>query len=1028
MQVADRKRFKISFIFAFLFCISIAYAQKNQAYTSPDREFNSAKELFKLEQYGAAKEKFTCVYDAILEKYAYQKEQSLYYMGVCAALLYHADAEKIILHFIEEYPENSQIDKLYFYLGNYYFSENAYRKALRTYEKIEERLLTPENMAEYEFKKAYSYFITEKYNEAKPLFVRTKEKESQYQSKALFYYSHILYLEKSYHSALTGFEKLKNVEGYNHIIPFYMAHIYFALGEYDNIIEQAPDLLAKSSQKRLGEMNRIIAQSHFQLKQYPEAIPYFESYLDKTQIFTCEDFYEVGICYYKVKQYDKAINYLTQSFCKDNDSVNQYVYYALGDCYLKTNQKEYASNAFLYAYELKHNPIISEDGLYAYAKLQYELSFNPFVPTITAFEKFLNEYPNSTYKNEAEQYLSNIYLTTKNYKAAIQSLEKIQTKSIVLLKAYQRALYFRAIELFNDEQLTTADSLLNKAITNNYIPEIYAKSLFWKGEIAYQQGKYEESINNYNLFISTQIAPQVEEYPMAFYNLGYAQYSSNLYSLALQSFLLFEKQNLENIDQKTKIDATNRIGDCYYVTASLQNAITYYDKVIENKNYEVDYALYQKAQSQAGLRLYDSKIATLETLMKDYPNSIYTLDAQIEIANTYQLVGNNTKAEELYLDFIKKNPRSPYLKNCMLKLGGIYFNTDQNDKALDIYKQIVKKHPNSEEASIALKNIESIYSSSGNIEEFFVYVKNVSFANITVEHQDTIMYNAAAEKYFNKQFNEASKGFNDYIQRFPKGVYATHAHFYLAEIAYRKSDDDIALTNFEYVIQNPLDQFELIAIQNVADLYYKKKNYSQSLTNYDLLNKKAITPTQKNDALLGLTRSSYYSKDYSNTIAYGDVLLKENKSNVDAHNEVRSMIASSLMELNDLKRAYKEYETLSKGAKSEYASEALYYIAYITYKQDNLIAAEKKIFEILTNISHDYWLAKSYILLGDIYLDKGNSFQAKHTYLSIIENYDGEDLKAIAQEKYNAIVEKEENKEKENKELKQQEEDNTEIN
>ncbi len=1021
----NKLKYLLAYI-ALLFSIINLNAQKNHAYTFPDKEFKSANELFATGQYTAAKEAFSIVYKAIPNKYDLRKEQSLYHMGICAALMFHADAEKIILSFIEDYPENLHLDKLWFYLGNYYFANNAYRKALNAYENIADQSINSEYIAEYEFKKGYSYFIAEKYNEAKLLLSKAKERESQYQMKALFYYSHILYLEKNYNTALLNFQKLKDIEGYSNIIPFYISHIYFALEEYEDIIMQAPELLAKSSQKRLGEMNRIIAQSHFQLKQYEKAIPYFETYLEKANALTCDDFYEIGICYYKTNKYNKAIDYLTKSFCKDNDSINQYIYYALGDCYIQTKQKEFASNAFLSAYESKKNPIITEDGLYNYAKLQYELSSNPFLPTITAFENFLNEFPNSTYRNEAEQFLSNIYLTTKNYKAAITSLEKIKQKSITLLKAYQRVLYFRGAEFYNDNKLTEAADYFDKTIENNYNPIYYAKSLFWKGEIDYSQKKYDEAIKNYNLFFASNTASSIEEYPMAFYNLGYAHFENQQYSLALKNFLTFEELNKNQFDNKILIDATNRIGDCYFMTSNLSKAIAYYDKTIDYNSYDIDYALYQKAMAQGGIRLYDSKITTLEQLISTYANSNYLLEAENEIANTYLMIGNNKKAEELYVEIINKNNENANLKAAMLKLGLIYFNTEQDEKALNMFKQIVKKYPKSDEASIALKNIETIYSASGNIEDFFVYVKNVSFANITAEHQDTIMYNAAAEKYFNKNFEDANKGFMTYIERFPKGVFATHAHFYIAEIAMRKSNDNVALTNYEYVIQNPLDQFELIAIQNAADLYYKKQNYNQSLNYYTLLSKKTNQPSQKTDATLGIIRTSFYNKNYNNAITLAENFIKEPKLNPDVQQEIHIIIARSAMELNDLKKALLEYEYIAKISKSEYASEALYNIAYITYKQDNLVTAEKKIFTILTNISHDYWLAKSYILLGDIYLAKGNSFQAKHTYLSIIENYDGQDLKQIAQEKYNAIVEKEEAIEQYNQEEKLKEEkDNT---
>jgi len=39
------------------------------------------------------------------------------------------------------------------------------------------------------------------------------------------------------------------------------------------------------------------------------------------------------------------------------------------------------------------------------------------------------------------------------------------------------------------------------------------------------------------------------------------------------------------------------------------------------------------------------------------------------------------------------------------------------------------------------------------------------------------------------------------------------------------------------------------------------------------------------------------------------------------------------------------------------------------------------------NSPHQYWLAKSFILLSDIYLKNGDEFQAKHTLKSIVENY-----------------------------------------
>jgi len=80
--------------------------------------------------------------------------------------------------------------------------------------------------------------------------------------------------------------------------------------------------------------------------------------------------------------------------------------------------------------------------------------------------------------------------------------------------------------------------------------------------------------------------------------------------------------------------------------------------------------------------------------------------------------------------------------------------------------------------------------------------------------------------------------------------------------------------------------------------------------------------------------------------------------------------------------------------------------------------AEKSAFALVDNFSScDYWVAKSFILLADIYIKTNNDFQAKLTLQSIIDNYSGEDLKNIAIQKKNEILQREKSKEK-NKKLK----------
>ena len=70
------------------------------------------------------------------------------------------------------------------------------------------------------------------------------------------------------------------------------------------------------------------------------------------------------------------------------------------------------------------------------------------------------------------------------------------------------------------------------------------------------------------------------------------------------------------------------------------------------------------------------------------------------------------------------------------------------------------------------------------------------------------------------------------------------------------------------------------------------------------------------------------------------------------------------------------------------------------------------IFQLIDEYSNDYFIAKSFILLSDIYVIKNNNFQAKATLESVIENCEIDELVNVARFKWEIIVEKENEKKK----------------
>ncbi|MEO5985248.1 MAG: hypothetical protein ABIP80_07050, partial [Ferruginibacter sp.] len=57
--------------------------------------------------------------------------------------------------------------------------------------------------------------------------------------------------------------------------------------------------------------------------------------------------------------------------------------------------------------------------------------------------------------------------------------------------------------------------------------------------------------------------------------------------------------------------------------------------------------------------------------------------------------------------------------------------------------------------------------------------------------------------------------------------------------------------------------------------------------------------------------------------------------------------------------------------------------------------------------TYDYWVTKAYILLGDIYMQQKDYFNAKATYQSVADNANIAEIKAEAQQKLAKAIEEE---------------------
>jgi tetratricopeptide (TPR) repeat protein len=166
-------------------------------------------------------------------------------------------------------------------------------------------------------------------------------------------------------------------------------------------------------------------------------------------------------------------------------------------------------------------------------------------------------------------------------------------------------------------------------------------------------------------------------------------------------------------------------------------------------------------------------------------------------------------------------------------------------------------------------------------------------------------------------------------------------------------------------------------------------------------------------AQTGLMRCHHLMEDHENTIIYARKLIEGDKTPVQTVQEAHLLFGRSALAKNDFPAAKKAFSEVAKGSSGEATAEAKYSLGLIQFNNSEYKLSQEQCYKVINQVpSYEYWIGKSFILLGDNYLALGDTFQAKHTYRSIIDNYNGEkddkeDLISIAQEKYNTIIKKE---------------------
>ena len=909
-----------------------------------------------------------------------------------------ATAGDAIEEYLNKYPDTPERNRMLAFALLSDYAQGNYRQVTEGMYEIDPDMLCEEERDDVILAYALSMIQQERYDEAAAQLSILNAISNRYDKEAVFYTAYTDYTTGRYDRAQEGFEQMLSTRKYHREARYYLAETALATSNYADAEALATAYLDEygDNDQLALEMKRLQGEALYAQKQYLKAAIVLEEYLAGTEEPQRNALYQLGMAHFCSNEHLRAPEIFAM-VSNENDYISQSALLHTGLSYLQLNDKNNARLYFEQAASLTTSAQLRERALYNYTVCMHETSYTGFGETVKALEQFLNEFPNSVYADRVNSYLVESYMSTRNYDAALQSIAKIQRPSKTILEAKQCLLYKAGTEAFANGDLDKAVTKLNESLkVGNYDRQTYADALFWRGEAMFRGGNYRQAEKDYTQYLQQTNDKKGRTYALGLYGLGYTHFVQKKYQDAFKQFNQLQQSYAAaagSIDKGTLADAQMRIGDCYFHSRQYNKAEDAYNKAVDIAPSMADYALYQKAFTQGLTARYTDKIGTLTYLIENYPQSDYLDDALYEKGRAYIQLDKGDQAIHVFEQLTTQFPQSQYAPKAGNEIALIHYQNNRINAAIKAYKMVIINYSGSEQANVAMRDLKNLYVEENMVDSYVDFATQTKgMVTVDVNERDSLTYKAAELAYTRGEDKKAIDSFSKYLSQFNNGAYIIDAKYYLGCLYYKQNDYDQARYYLQQVAERRNSKYCEEATRMVADIAYSHKDYATALNSYTALAEITNNPSTKLHAQVHMLRSAQSLDRQDVIIAQSQIVLDNSTLTPETAIEIRYYRAKAYLTKKKYESAIEDLKVLSDDTRNIYGAEARYLLAELYYNTNRLDQAEREILDYI-NVStpHSYWLARSFVLLSDVYVKKDQKIEAKQYLLSLKQSYHAND-------------------------------------
>lgn len=985
-------RASIFLICLFIFTILVS-AQEPLSSEPPARLFAQGLEAFDLGAYGATEGLMQQYLDTRPEAHV---PEARYYLALARLRAGSTEGIPNMLAFIEDESMHPLAGKAFFVLGNHFFANEDFTRALTYFKQVNSLQLDARSEEEWHFKQAYSQWKTGSADAAETEFELVLNYRGAYFEEASYYLGAILFQNQDYHRALTVLESIDGKQGpYSDDVTVMISAIYFHTNQLSRLYRYAGDQVTSAVTEKNKQLSKLLGEAYFSEKKYPKSAEYLQRYLDFSgNRVDAETFYRLGYAYFQTGANTKAIENFKKSGL-EKGPIGQVSSFYLGQLYLKEGNLNYAYSAFKTVAKEGASEAMKEEASFTMGKVNFQRG--QFADAIADFSAFLSQFPSSRWRTEANELLAQAYLKTSNYDQAIAHLESIRNKSTSLQQAYQRVTLQKGQLLFNDSRFQQALVYFDKSIAFPVHRELAAQAYYLKGEchaLLNQSGQAREAYQKCTTMGSNQWAVRAQ------YGLGYVAYNAKEYAGARGYFTSFLERSSPT-DQFYQ-DALIRLADCQYVLKQYSEAIRTYGRVSAPQlqpyvNYQLGLVHRMNGDDKKAQTAFQKAISA--------PQSEYGDLALFQLSELHIEAGDFRKAltvlEQLLNDY-PDGSLQPYAKS---QQALCYFNLAQYDESRKAYEYVLKHHMNHKVANSALLGLQELIKKGVAVDGFESWMRDFEQAHPDDNSLEVVTFEAAKGLYYNQKYGQAADKLKAFMEKYPASGFMEDARYFLADSYFRNERWQEAAQTFEGLIESGSTAYTGRSLDKRGKALVALGDLKGAIGNYRMLLTNALNQKETYLANEGLMTTYFQMNMADSSLHFADQILQNDWKPANAEAVAWLIKGKVYIQKKSYPLAMDEFIKVANDSKSEHSAEAKYMMGKTYFLQGQHKRSLEVLFDLNRNYgSYPWWIGQSFLLVVDNYLAMGEVLQARATAESIIQNATIEEIKAEATKKLRKIV------------------------